>query len=435
MHETLTVQSFAGLSALEQWAEQIDALNRASARPNPYLSSDYLHCLGQYNEDYPDSDDLRLYTVLKNQRLIGYLPLRRVEDRFGPLRGVRLCFLAPIAIEQLGMVSAPGDELSVARALVHHIRDHEPQIDMLELVGQRPDSILYQEMCRSGNARFRVRDFDEASYSEIPIVWPDLASYFRAFSSSWRNNVRRCTRLLLNAGTVEIVLTQGAQASSAWFDAYLELESRSWKAGTSAAIAHHERRVERYRRLMAGQAGFTPAFCGILLDGFLVAGTLNGSNNDAPAHALGVWGFEMTYDTSYADLGPGILLNLLLVHDAIQQQQKFANLLNGFADYKKRWKAEVVPVKRIQLIRRRSLHNLRGTLGDLRRKFARDASPAPGTQEKENTDSAKQTPARPDRSHAQALAMQALAYDGPGLQRLSQIRLQELMPFLAAQTK
>lgn len=218
MHDRYTVQSYAGLSALEQWATQIDALNRTSARPNPYLSSAYLHCLGQYNEDHPASDDLRLYTVLDQGRLAGYLPLRRVEDRFGPLRGVRLCLLAPIAIEQLSMVCATGDELAVARALVHHIRDHEPDVDMLELVGQRTDSILYQELCRSGNRRFRVRDFDEAAYSEIPVTWPDLASYFRSLSSSWRNNVRRCARLLMGAGTVEIVLTQGAQASSAWFE-------------------------------------------------------------------------------------------------------------------------------------------------------------------------------------------------------------------------
>lgn len=186
---------------------------------------------------------------------------------------------------------------------------------------------------------------------------------------------------------------------------------------------------------MAGQAGFEPSFCGVLLNGFLVAGTLNGANQEAPGQAQGVWGFEMAYDTSFSDLGPGILLNLLLVHDAIQQQQKFANLLNGFAEYKRRWKAEVIPLKRVQLIRRWSAHNLRGTLGDLRRRFARTDTSVPGTQEKDDSDRSKTTPARPDRSQAQTLATQALAYTGPGLQRLNQAQLQELMPFLAAQGK
>ena len=375
MHKNLTVTSYAGQAALEQWATQMDDLNRASTRPNPYLSSDYLRCFSQHNEYGLKDDAIRLYTVREGEKLIGCLPLRQVQDRFGPLRSSRLCFLVPFDIEQPGMLCAPDDEQRVAQALVRHICDDKLRTAMFELIGQRPGSALYQAMHEAADTRFRVRDIPVEPFSEIPVQWPHLESYFRALSSSWRRNVARCGRLLFGAGTVEIVFAEGAQATSAWFDAYLDLESRSWKHGTSAAIARHPKRTELFRRMIAGQGGFIPSFIGVLLDGFLITGTLNGSNAEAPADKRGVWGFEMAYDDSYADLGPGILLDLLLVHTAIQREEKFVNLLNGFSEYKRRWKAEACETRKVQLIRRWSLPNLRGTVGDLirdlRRKTAR----------------------------------------------------------------
>lgn len=434
MDSTLTVKLFSGLTALEQLAADINALNLSSARPSLYLSADFLRCLARNTEVCPSSDDVRLYTVWENDRLIGCLPLRLAVDRFGPLRGSRLCFLAPVAMEQLGILAAPGDEERVAHALVRHLRDREAHVGMLELVGQTAESALSRAMHQAANDRFRVRDFDESPYSEIAVAWPDIKSYFDSLSSSWRRNVARCARLLLAADKPELVFAEGAQATTAWFEAYLDLESRSWKHLSSAAITHHAHRVAYHRNLVGGQGGYTPSFIGILIDGFLVAGTLNGSNTDAPVHARGVWGFEMAYDASYADLGPGILLDLLLVHTAIQREEKFVNLLNGFADYKRRWKAEVMAVKKVQLIRRWSLHNLRGTAGDLMRqlraRMRRKSGTGGTTQEPKATDNSPRTPPiRPDRTLARAITAQALAYAGPGIERLDRTQIAALLPF------
>lgn len=439
MHETLAVQSFSGLAALEQFAEQIDALNLSSARPNPYSSADFLRCFARYNEYALDSDEIRLYTVRDQDRLIGCLPLRRAVDHFGPLRGVRICFLAPFDIDQPGLLCAPEHEERVARAIVWHVRDHEAQFGMLELLGQRPDSVLYQVMHQAANARFRVRDIEVEPFNEIPMVWPDVQSYFRALSSNMRRDAARSARLLFDAGTTELVFAEGAQATSAWFDAYLDLENRSWKQSAAKAIARDARRVEFYRRLVAGHAGFTPSFIGILIDGFLVAGALNGSNAGAPAQARGMWGLEIAYDASYADLNPGQLLLLLGVHATLQRKERFFNLLQNFSYYKRRWKAETIAVKNVQLVRRWSLHNLRGTLGDLVRRLRSSQAPTPagarGQRDKESADGARRTPVRPDRTQARAMAAQALAYDGPGIQRLSQAQFCELLPFDARQGK
>ncbi len=408
-------------------------MNQSSARPNPYLSSDHLSCFAKYNEYFPDSDGIRLYTAWDQEQLIGCLPLRRVEDRFGPLRSSRICFLVPFDVDQPGILCAPENEERVARAVVQYIRDHEP-FGMLEIMGQRPGSTLYKVLHASGGTRFRVRDIDVDPINEIPITWPDLDAYFRSLSSSWRSSVARSTRKLLNAGTTEVVFAEGAQATSAWFDAYLDLESRSWKQNTSAAIVRDARRVELHRHLLAGQGGFAPSFVGILSDGVLIAGNLNGSSIGGAAEARGMWNFDLSYDASYADLSPGVPLLLLTVYAAMQRKEHFVNLLHSFSHYKSHWKAEMISVKNVQLIRRWSLHDLRGIMGDLIRALRSKMARKPGgvahpPQDKDGSNSARQAATRPDRSHAKAVATQALAYKGPDVLRLAHAQICALLPF------
>lgn len=440
MHEALIVRSFPGLAAIEQFARDIDALNLASARPNPYLSTGFMRCFAQYNEYFPDSDGIRLYVVWEQDQLIGCIPLRQVADQFGPLRRYRICFLAPFDVEQPGILCAPAHEERVARALVRHWCDKESGVDMLEFMGQRPGGILHRVMHQTADGRFRVRDIDVTSFNEIPLPWQDLPSYFRALSASWRSSVARHARKLLGSGVPEVVFAEGAQATSAWLDAFLDLESRSWKQNTSAAITRHARRVALYQHLIGGRGGFTPSFVGVLIDGALIAGTLNGSNTDVPSHARGAWNFETTYDASYANLSPGVLALLLTVHAAIQRQERFVNLLNGFSHYKHHWKAEEIRVKNVQLIRRWSLHNLRGTVGDLIRRTHIGLPSPPDVptfrqQAPEAMDSPARTHVRPDRTQARAVTAKALAYEGPGIQRLAFDPICDLLPFEARQTR
>jgi CelD/BcsL family acetyltransferase involved in cellulose biosynthesis len=432
-----SILSFSGIAALDQFAAQIDALNDSSARPNPYQSSRYLRCFAQYNEYFPDSDAIQLYTAWDGERLIGCLPLRRVKDRFGPLCASRICFLAPFDSDQPGLLCTPENEERVAHAIVQHILNHEPRLGMLEIMGQRPGSSLYNAMHASSSARFRARDIEVDPFNEIPIAGASLESYFRSLSSSWRSSVARSTRKLLSAGKTEVVFAEGAQATSAWFDAYLDLESRSWKRNTSAAIVRDTRRIELHRQLLAGHAGFTPSFVGILSDGVLIAGNLNGSSIGGAPQNRGMWNFDLSYDASYADLSPGVLLLLLTVHAAIRREEKFVNLLHSFSHYKHHWKAEMIDVKNVQLIRRWSLHNLRGVAGDLMRSLRRRMTPKPGAaQNKGGSNSARQEAAtRPDRSQAMAVTTQALAYRGPDIQLLEHPQICALLPFETRATK
>jgi len=329
----LAVSFVDGVAALERFSSEIDRLNLASARPNPFLSSAFLRCYALRSEYHTPGREERLFLIREGPRLIGCAPMRRTLDTigmpFGPLRwrGIRFQFLAPMDTEQPGILSPPDDEERVAKALVRHLCDRERGWGMLELVGQRPGTTLYRAAYAAVGRKFRARDINVAPYNEIAVTWQDLNGYFRSLAKKMRSNISRQARRLFAAGEPVLVLAEGAQAVTAWFNAYCDLDSRSWKNGTASSIQRHPRRVRFYREIAAGNAGLDPAFIGIVLDGVLIAGLLLGSNTAASPDNHGAWCLEMAYDQSRAALGPGQLLLLLAVGQAIEKGHKHLNFM------------------------------------------------------------------------------------------------------------
>ena len=83
----ISVTCVHGVTALEQYAPEIDRLNQEMIRPNPFLSSAFLKTYALNCEDAVASEE-RLYLIREGHRLIGCAPLRRTADggRFGLAR-------------------------------------------------------------------------------------------------------------------------------------------------------------------------------------------------------------------------------------------------------------------------------------------------------------------------------------------------------------
>jgi len=438
-HRTeLSVSVERGIGALERHAGQIDRLNRASARPNAFHSSAYFQCYAKHIEYYTPDQDERLVLVHAGEQLIGCIAMRSSTDNFGSLLGrtapwiARLGFLAPVDIEQPGLLCAPEDEERVAAAVVRHFCTVERNWGMLEFAGQRPGCALHRATHAAATGLLRARDIPVEPFNEIPLAWADVAGYFKSLSKKMRSNIGRQARKLFAAGATELILAHGPQATSAWFDAYLELEDRSWKHGTVSSLQRHPRRVQFYREIVAGRGGLDPSFIGVMLDGVLVAGLIVGDNSSDSPNLSGAWCLEMAYDSARADLGPGAVLLLLGVAEGIRRGNRFLNLLQMFAYYKHRWKAEQIAVVNVQLIRRFSLHAVRASLGDLKRKLRPErASAAPAATDEEGGDDAPATatsaPANLDR--ARQLAVSACANAGSGMLKLDREQARAYLPF------
>jgi hypothetical protein len=170
----------------------------------------------------------------------------------------------------------------------------------------------------------------------------------------------------------------------------------------------------------------------VLLDGVLVAGLIVGDNSSDSPRLSGAWCLEMAYDAARASLGPGQVLLLLAVAEGIRRGNRFLNLLQMFAYYKHRWKAEPIEVVNVQLIRRFSLHNVRATLGDLKRRLRPERAPAPPVVKDE--EGAGDAPAATNRApanldRARLLAASASANAGSGMLELDRERARGHLPF------
>ena len=436
----LSVSVIDGVDALERFAADIDRFNQLAARPNPFMSSAHLQCYARHSEYHHAGREERLYLFHAGNRLVGCAPMRRSVDRFGPGKGVfslqrtRLRLLAPLDTEQPGILSEPGAEVRVARALLQHLLTQELRSDLIDFVGQPPGSVLHRAAHEAAGRRFRVRDLAVEPYNEIALDWPDLHSYFLSLAKKMRSNLGRQARRLFAKGAIELVFAEGPAATTAWFDAFCEIDGKSWKGGTAASISRNPQRQRYYREIVAGRGGLEPGFAGILLDGALVAGLITGGNAAASPGRHGTWLLETAYDRAHGEVGPGNLVLLMAVGEAIRRGDRYLNFMQNFAYYKYRWGAAPVDVLSVQLIRRRSLHNVRALLGDARRwlqsrRYVAMRAAATAAEPVSDDEVGAPQAERPDLRAVQDCAAAALRFSGPGVRILDRTQAELYLPF------
>jgi CelD/BcsL family acetyltransferase involved in cellulose biosynthesis len=164
-----------------------------------------------------------------------------------------------------------------------------------------------------------------------------------------------------------------------------------------------------------------------VFDGTLIAGLLVGANGTSSPQHHGAWCLEMAYDQSRADLGPGQLLPLLAVAEAIRRGDRYLNFLQKFAYYKHRWNAQPIETVSVQLIRRASVQNLRASLGELKRRL-RPGRPVASTGLTRARGGAADA-CHLSQQRARSLTAAALAAAAPGVRRFDRRASQSYLPF------
>jgi Acetyltransferase (GNAT) domain len=377
----LRVQRCDGIIGLQTLAAELDAVNESSAKPSPFATSGFTMAYAANSERDPLGMDVRLFVARDATGLaVGWAvfafridALLGVPDailqRSGGLRKLalgaakvgeapRLELMTTSDVDRPGIVARSGYEDAVAAVLLTHLIEHERDWTLLEWRAQEHDSALWRAAHGMASPLLRVRDVEIDPYSEVNLQWPNVGAYFRALSKRMRSNVSRQARKLYATGDVSLVLVDGPEATAAFFEAYGDLETRSWKYQSSAAMGRHRLRQEFYSRIVSGQAGIEPSLIGITLDGVLIAALINGRFGDR------MWSMEMAFDESFNELGPGQLLLLLAVMDGLDKQCRSLNFFQLHGYFKRRWLAHELPVVNVQLIRRPSLHDVRGLGGD-----------------------------------------------------------------------
>ena len=429
----LVVEVTEDLDEWERHAGEYDELCSMTARPDPFGSTSFLRAYTDESEFFPGGRgrSLRLYSVRERGTLIGHVALRQTRVRVGPAPiplERRLDFLITHDHDEPRIVSRSIDEERVTRAVLDHLMA-DPRWRMIELRAQRPDSPIARlaQQLASGRRDMRVRQIPIAPYCQVPLPWTSIDGYFHALSKRMRSNVSRQVRRLYASGRVELVLGEGPDVAR-MLPAFLDLEQRSWKAGTDAALARSAERVRFFERITGGSAGLEPSIVGVVRDGVLIAALISG-RYDAT-----MWAYEMAFDDAHGDLGPGQLLLLLAAHEAFGHDVRSLQFFQNFGYYKHRWLADDVAVCNVQIVRTRSFHGARAWIGDRRHAAATDTRPDVGrddnvelaNQAKRDIGGVARDVARDDRSRH---LLERGLRDANGVRLLSEAEAMAVLPF------
>ena len=360
----LRVEAFRSLETARHLAAAVDSLNAASRRPSPFGAFRYLETFLAHDEFAKAGTQPLLLAAFRGGDLAGFLPLRRRRLRPLGVPCTKIEFLVTHDVERPSMAARPEDEPLCNEAFWRHLVDREPGWSLVELMEQEGESPLLPPAWVTEHG-FWLRRFENLPNSTLQLGYADSAAYYRSLGSSRRAALRHAVSRLLQAGEIEEVHSADPRALPRLLDLYLDVEARSWKAGTSAPIARHRERLAFFRDL--SREGQVPALRHrfLLLDGLPIAAQMNG------VFGRTEYGLEMAFDEDYRELAPGNVMVLLAITDAIAEGRGELNMLNNFARQKEHWRATVTDTWAIQVFRRRSAWSLRASLGNLRRRVVR----------------------------------------------------------------
>jgi hypothetical protein len=215
----------------------------------------------------------------------------------------------------------------------------------------------------SGASGCYVRTYPNHSNATIECRWASGAEFYRSLSKNYRASTRSQVGRLLSQGRVEFVSSWEPEATARLLDLHLGVEARSWKGAAAAGISRHPRRVAFFRELCRADQPMRLSFRVLLIDGAPAASELNGAFGDT------WYSIEGAYDEHFKDCGPGHLLFLMTMREALAKGVAAVNLLNNYAYYKRRLGATVTETDAVQIFLPWTPLWAKARLGELRRRL------------------------------------------------------------------
>jgi CelD/BcsL family acetyltransferase involved in cellulose biosynthesis len=286
---------------------------------------------------------LRILLVEAEGEPIGILPLVVTTEpyRVGPMRvlGYPLAgwgsFYGPIGPHPAATL----------RAGLQHIRQTPRDWDLLDLrwIDAGIDQGNTAHAMQAAGFNFESQVWHLSAQVELHEGWE---KYWSTRKSTWRNNVRRCERLLLKRGALEYVRYRPlgeaqADANPRWdlYDTCVELARRSWQAESTTGTTLSHPSVLHYLRAThesAARAGAVDVNF-LLLDDQPVAFAYN-------YHFRGwVYGIRNGYDPAVVQDGAGTVLMGKMIEDSCRRGDRLLDLGPNYLECKRYWLTHLQP--------------------------------------------------------------------------------------------
>ena len=358
------MRCFGSLEEAAFLREDVNALNRAGTRPDPFSTFEFFENFLRYEKFFPQDQNLRLWflAAFDAGRLVGYMALKQLTHKVLGLRASKIDFLVTHDADRPQLVARPEHALAVSEAFYAYLLERKREWSFLEFRQQDAASPLFPPPAAARLKGYLVREWPSLDNGTIPLRWDTLDAYFKSFSPKFRSNVSRQMRSLLAAGEVEYLASSDPAITPALFELYHSIEPRSWKSRAGAAIGRYPQWVEYFKGLLDARQPMRVSIQLLLLDGVPVAGFISG------AFMKRLYALHMVYDDRLSRLAPGSALLLMAMRQAIDGRYALFNLLSGFGYYKVRWQAQMTETRIAQIYRAGSLLFWRRVLGDWKRR-------------------------------------------------------------------
>ncbi len=433
----IDVRCFGNLAQLESLRGQINSLNQAAGRPDPFSTFEFFEAFLQHDQPDAQGQVLHLWflTAFEGARLVGYMALKQETHRVLGMLASKLEFLVTHDADRPHLVARTEDAPAVSEAFYAYLLKRRGEWTFLEFREQDATSRLFPPPTAAKLGGYAVRQWPGLENGTIHVRWNTLEAYFQSFSKRFRSNVSRQMRSLLGAGQVEYLSSSDPAATPALFEIYQGIEQRSWKADAGAAIGRHPQWAGYFGDLLAAGQPMHVSIHILLLDGTPVAGLITG------AFGAGLYALHIVFDDSLRRLAPGSAMLLMGMRQAIEGRFAFVNLLSGFGYFKARWQAEMSSTRNAQIYRvgtpyfwRRVsgdlARGLRGAAGPRRLALSNPARRAAAQAAGSAPDAGLRTAGTPVADRRRTAALIARAREGRA-EFLSAAELAALMPFAA----
>jgi hypothetical protein len=366
----IEVRCFESLEEAAILRDEINELNRRSARPDPFSTFEFFETFFRNEQLFAQEGRLKLWflTASSAGRLVGYLALQRITRKVMGIRISTLAFLVTHDTDRPHLVAQAESAAAVSEAFYAYLLGRRAEWSYLEFFQQDDSSSLFPPPAATDLHGYVVRQWPSLANGTIRVRWGTLAAYSGALSKKFRGNVHRQLRNLLAAGEVQFLSSADAGSTPALLELYMIVERRSWKAGADATIGRHPQRVGYIGSLLEAKQPMQVSIHILLLDGIPIAGLITG------AFLKGLYALHIVYDDRHSRLAPGAAMLLMGVRQAIEGRYAFFNLLSGFAYFKARWLAEITETRIAQIYRAGGVMFWHRWLGDRKRRILSEGS-------------------------------------------------------------
>ena len=345
----------------------INALNLASARPDPFSTFEFYENLLQRRVSSSGGTRSRVWflSAFIERELVGYLALEEVSETvlWRPIR--RLGFLVAHDADRPHVVARAEHLGIVTEMFYEYLRERRQEWDLLELQQQDAASTLYPLPAGVQLKGCWVRHWPNLDNGTIRVRWATLRQYFDALAPKFRENLVRQMRKLLASGQLELLTSSDPASTPALLDLYCSIEERSWKAHTDLTIGGTPERLDYFRALLDARQPMQAVIQILVLDGVPIAGLISGAFT-GPTDK-GLYALHIVFDEDLSAAGPGSAILMMGMRYAIDGYFAFFNLLSGFGYYKTRWLADMTATRSAQIYRIGGVFFWRRLLGDARR--------------------------------------------------------------------